>query len=122
MGYSCSAIAGIVMDAAISIIQARLGDCGGSSNAFGSPEVNYFVEIGREQADGSITGTTFKSIANMCRKAGSFKINGDGNIARFPMMTKAEREQAEQAGEEMFFLTYIQRPEDQKKPMFEVIS
>lgn len=115
MGYSCTAIANIVMDAAVSILQARMGDCGGSSNAFGSPEVNYFVEIGREQTDGSITGTTFKSIANMCRKAGSFKINGDGTIARFPMMTKAEKTQAEQAGAEVFELTYG------VKPMFQVI-
>jgi hypothetical protein len=57
---------------------------GGSSNVFESGGVKYFFESSRkEHRDGAITGTIWKHVDEThCRKAGSFRINRDGSVAR----------------------------------------
>lgn len=123
MGYSCAAISSITLDACISILKARLGDDGGS-NTFGdaSKDGAFFEQSMTEHVDGSITGKVMRCNGNQCSFGGSVKIDGEGKVVRFPGMTKAEKAQAEQAAEEVFFLTYVERPEDKAKPMFEVIN
>jgi len=57
-----------------------------------------FWEIGRENDDGSITGKTWKPARGkpgFIVPSGSFKINADGTVARFPHTNKAMRVAAE---------------------------
>ena len=50
---------------------------------------SYFYEVGKEQVDGSITGTLFQNVdESRARKVGSFRINSDGTIARFPRIRR----------------------------------
>ncbi len=102
MGYSCNAVDSIVLSALVRALQAAHGDAGGSSNSWGATaESSAFYEIGREQRDGSITGTVNVPVPGKpgyCRKAGSFKIL-DGKIVRFPGSTAAQRKLAEEAAD-----------------------
>lgn len=70
----------------------------------------YFAEMGRENRDGSITGTVYKASANekTCRPAGSFKVDREGLIVRWPTSDKAMREQAEQNAKKHYQETYEQ--------------
>lgn len=103
MGYSCSARAALTLDALQAILTKETPQAGSNALPGG------FWERGREQRDGAITGTVWKTIGTYTpeqraakaaemgisnpewigdpvRKAGSFKINADGTIARFPMV------------------------------------
>lgn len=125
MGYSCTAKAALVLAAVQSVMDKAMPD-DKSSNKL----PNGFWERGREQPDGSITGTVFKTvrilteaervararemggsvmpdwIGNPCVRAGSFKISADGKIVRFPQLTKAQRKMAEMAGDVAFTERY----------------
>jgi len=58
---------------------------GETSNGLRIGAATFFYEVGREQPDGSITGTLFENIdATHARKYGSFKISYSGGIVRFP--------------------------------------
>jgi hypothetical protein len=97
MGYSCSAIDNIVLKHIVATIQVARGSAGNSSNSWGhnQNDPEGFFEIGRENHDGSITGTVWASVGNgRCRKAGGFKIS-DGKVVRFPGTTASQRKQAE---------------------------
>ena len=78
MGYS-GAAAGDVFDA---ILRGCVEQTGfGTSYEFKGNR--YFLERGREQRDGSITGTVYKCLPNdMAIKSGTFKIGADGRILR----------------------------------------
>lgn len=99
MGYSCSAVDSLVLEALIFSLQEANGDAGGSSNSWGQDPANsWFYQIGRENRDGSITGEVLKPLGSgRCIRAGSFKIAG-GKIVRWPGSTKAQRSAAEAAG------------------------
>lgn len=87
MGYSCTVKAMRVLDA----ITRFCVQSTGSSNAWRSSDTNegFFNEVGREQRDGAITGTVFRSISEThARRYGSFRITPDGKIARFPGIPK----------------------------------
>lgn len=98
MGYSCSRIDSLVLNELTTQLQAAYGDCNKSSNSWGPNDAeSWFFEIGRENADGSVTGTVFKPVdAGRCKPVGSFKISG-GKVIRFPGSTKKMREVAEAA-------------------------
>jgi hypothetical protein len=125
MGYSCTAKASLVLAAIQSVMdEAMPGDK--SSNKL----PNGFWERGREQPDGSITGTVFRTIRKLtdteraaraaemgptvkpdwigdpCVRAGSFKISADGKIVRFPQVTTKQRQIAEAAGDVAFTTRY----------------
>jgi len=98
MGYSCSTKADKVLKELIIQLQTS-GDCGGSSNSWLHRGKQCFYEIGQEQRDGAITGHVMKeTITGRCHKAGSFRIDRDGRIVRFPTSTKVQRESAMTAG------------------------
>jgi hypothetical protein len=125
VGYSCTAKASLVLAAIQSVMDKAMPD-DKSSNKL----PNGFWERGREQPDGAITGTVFKTvrilsdaeraeaaakmgggaqpdwIGNPCVRAGSFKISADGKIVRFPQLTKAQRKMAEMAGNVAFTERY----------------
>jgi hypothetical protein len=66
----------------------------GSSNAYTVKGTTYFLEQGREQRDGAITGTVWKMTTSSvnddgievkhCEKSGSFRIDHDGTVKRYP--------------------------------------
>lgn len=88
MGYSCSARASHVL---------KQIDCLDEFD-ISSPNHKYFYEIGKENNDGAITGIVFEFIGESniqegyltrpCKKAGSFRIEPDGSIKRFPGIPK----------------------------------
>lgn len=109
MGYSCTVKASLVLTALQAVIDLEAPHPDKVSNAF----PGGFWEIGRENSDGAITGTVWKEtgkiytpaeraavaasqghnhpewVGNPVRKAGGFRINADGTIARFPMIRDA---------------------------------
>lgn len=86
MGWSCSKAASEVMTKISNACIAQTG----SQNTFKVKNTEFFFEASRkEHYDGAITGSIVKMLPNnMCRKAGSFKINGDGTIERAPKFMK----------------------------------
>lgn len=90
MGWSCAKAAGDKVDA---ILKANNEE---SQNTWTNENgVRAFFEYGREQADGSITGTVYKFVdATRVVPAGSVKVNADGKVVRFPLLSKAMRKAA----------------------------
>lgn len=84
MGYSCSAKASYTINA----IQLL------SDFDIKNKEYKYFIEIGRENKDGSITGKVYQIDKDFedgsgfrrrqCFLKGSFKVDANGKIIRFP--------------------------------------
>jgi len=100
MGYSCTAAASFTMDAIGKLIGKEV------SNAM--PDGGFY-ERGREQIDGAMTGTVWAGIPgdpNHCRKRGSFRINPDGKVARFPGLKRDMLAKAEQMGEKEYKRIY----------------
>jgi hypothetical protein len=103
MGYSCSARANYVLD------QVEFLEEFDSK----SPNYKYFIEIGKENNDGAITGTVYMFTGGWftdkdylqtrpIKKYGSFRINPNGTIARFPGISKRLFGVLEIAGIEAF--------------------
>jgi hypothetical protein len=63
----------------------------------------YFFERGREQEDGAITGCIMLMLPeDYCQRVGgSVRIEPDGTITRFPVLTKTEREEAQNTMRDM---------------------
>ena len=91
MGYSYNALAGFALDKIADNIGC--GKDGLPSNTFVVDGVQFFYELGREQADGAITGVVWKFLPDgvHVRKAGSIRIEPDGVITRFPKSKKNMR-------------------------------
>lgn len=86
MGWSCNRKAGCRLD----VISAACLANSGMQNKWTDKGDTYFYEVGREQADGSITGTVNKYLPDgihVC-KSGSFKIAPDGSWERGPAWMK----------------------------------
>lgn len=91
MGWSCTAAASNVLDAITKEFQVL----NGPSN--GLPDGGFW-EIGRENPDGSITGTVWKPYGDShVVRRGSFKIDPYGKIIRFPGLKKKIREKIEKS-------------------------
>jgi len=103
MGYSCTAIANLTLESLQGLIRS-----GESANCFIDKNgKERFWEIGRENTNGSITGSIFiftdddskgSRTNRLAYPKGSFKINQHGKIERFSGITKAVREKAELHG------------------------
>lgn len=89
MGYSCSARARYTLDQVEFLEEFDIS----------SPNYKYFIEIGKENRDGAITGTVYMLTGERyrdkdnleripCKKAGSFKIDASGAVIRFPGVSK----------------------------------
>lgn len=104
MGYSCTARAAFVRDAIQKIIDRECPQTDGSSNR--TPDGGFW-EIGRENADGAITGTVWKPAGEgYARKRGSFKIDADGAVKRFPGLPAKWLREAEAIGATKYTTTY----------------
>jgi hypothetical protein len=87
MGYSCTKDASDMLG----LIRHAFHD-GTTSNGLRIGAATFFYEVGREQSDGSITGTVFENVdADHARKYGSFKIHATGVIVRFPAIKQNQR-------------------------------
>jgi hypothetical protein len=99
MGYSAAAAACCVHDALIKELQDPNEK---SSNCWNHKGVQYFDERGRENSEGAITGTVQKTYLvegkTYCKPAGSYRIEPDGRIARYPTSSRVQREKAMAAG------------------------
>ena len=82
MGWSCNRDAGLTMDAWTAICIAQTN----TQNTYEVDGRKYFWDISRrEHADGAITGLAFVMVGeNGCFDAGSFRIEGDGSVKRWP--------------------------------------
>ena len=84
MGYSCTCAA----DNMLGLIRHTFSN-GKYSNGMTIKGRSYFYEIGREHADGHITGTLLENVdENHARVAGYFSIGAEGQILRFPKITR----------------------------------
>lgn len=94
MGYSYTAKAGATLDAVTKLIRETTSYT--ASNAM--PDGGFW-ETGRENGDGAITGTVWRPCgADLVRKRGSFRIEPDGTISRFPGLGAALTTKAEAMG------------------------
>lgn len=92
MGWSCAAKAGLVLDQVSNFCVKNTG----ASNVFAKDGETFFFERGREHNDGRITGTIWRNVGNnLARKVGTFLIDADGKIVRFPMISKESRKKFE---------------------------
>lgn len=81
MGYSCLRRAAWAMDAITDKCIAQTN----SSNTFEANGESYFIERGREQNDGAMTGTVYRNLPNgYSRKSASFRIDDVGRVVRGP--------------------------------------
>jgi len=106
MGYSCTVKADLTLDGIRKLV------CNEIQNEFEIDGEKYFSEIGRENDDGAITGTIWNIIKEgawkgRCKKAGSFRIEPDGKIKRFPFISKENKKIAEGYGREEYLKNYI---------------
>jgi len=87
MGWSCSQDAGKVLSKISNACYRHTG----SSNVYYVRGEKYFFEPSRtEHNDGAITGTIWKFKGeNHAYPKGSFRIDGNGHIARMPKALKA---------------------------------
>jgi len=99
MGWSCRQDAGRVMDVWTAACVAQTG----SQNTYTMKGAEFFWEVSRtEHADGAITGSILKTVrkptvdelakepylAGWSVRAGTFRIEGDGTVARAPKFLK----------------------------------
>ena len=103
MGYSCTAKASLTLTAIEALIDLNY-KTNGTSNA--TPDGGFF-EIGRENADGAITGTVWKPYdAGRVTRRGSFRIDAEGRVVRFPGVPSALLREAEREGAIQFATRY----------------
>ncbi len=81
MGYSCSYEANITIDAITNSPEFRC-----ANGWVGDDGIGYFFEIGKENRDGAMTGSVYKSISG--KRVGSFKIAPNGRLISFPHLPK----------------------------------
>ncbi len=79
MGYSCTSAANEVLEKISDVCYKQTK----SANSYIKGKNTYMWEIGRENADGAITGTVSKFLPNgYVIKSGTFRIEPNGKITR----------------------------------------
>ena len=96
MGYSCTQSAHNTLEKTLANIHKGMPDVG--SNTWINNGQKFFYDRGREQADGSITGSVFVFIDTIimdngdvtghCRRFGSIKILANGQVKAWAGMPK----------------------------------
>lgn len=91
MGYGCAKAASDSLKA----VAVLFGDESSNGIKFPDGSKGFFEASRTEHADGAITGTVFVlTCDNRARKKGSFKVEGNGTISRFPGLSLADRSRA----------------------------
>ena len=81
MGYSCTAVAGKVLDFILNDLTKNVGN--GTSNGWFNNANEYFFEQGRENQDGAITGQVWRKLNQLAYRAGSVRVEANGTVTRF---------------------------------------
>lgn len=85
MGWSCTVKAGMRLDSINDFCYEQTK----MTNTYFIGENKYFFETGREQADGSITGTIYKIIeGDFSKRCNQIKIAKNGALIRGPSLFK----------------------------------
>lgn len=108
MGWSCNAAASLTLDAIVEI-QRKLG--AQSSNGIvlnGNTNAGFWESSRVEHDDGAITGSVYTMVHDglACRKTGSFRIEGNGKVARFSSIPRRLLIEAESKGAAEFSRRY----------------
>lgn len=116
MGYSFSAAAGLVQEAMLKELNSP--DLGNEnhklpSNSWQHKGQEYFMEQGRENPDGAITGTIYQIIPSgiwkgRCKRAGRVRIEKNGIITAWSCVPREYIKRAEAIGAAMFINRYGQ--------------
>jgi len=105
MGWSCNAAASFTLDA-IKDAQTAMG-CTSSNGIMLNGEQVGFWETGRENEDGAITGTVWAMVSeDRCNRVGSFRIEPNGEVTRFPRVSRRVQIMCQEAGAKRFRETY----------------
>ena len=84
MGYSCRLDADTTYRQWLDYCHQTTG----VSNRYATNTAEYMLELGREQRDGAMTGTVCRLERDgdnlLAYSCGSFRINPDGTVKRFP--------------------------------------
>lgn len=101
MGWSANAAACFALDYISETVSLPLG----SQNAL--PGGGFWETSRTEHDDGAITGTVWRPVGpDRVRRAGSFRIEGDGTVTRFPRLDAATRKAAKIAADARYARTY----------------
>ena len=104
MGFSMNAISGEVLDALMALLPKQVSEGKEMSNAWLHKGKFYFYETTRrDQEDGGICGSVWKFNGY---RHGTFKIDGEGKIVRFPATLKKTRDLAEKFGRQKYRQKY----------------
>lgn len=100
MGWSCTDRAGRVRK---KVEELCILDTG-MTNTWTKDGRRFFFEVGRENADGSITGTVnelidYDGAKKIARRRGGFKIDWDGELVRFSHLTPSMRAHAREVAD-----------------------
>ena len=84
MGYSCRQDADMTYRSWLDICKETTG----MGNVYTDGVAEYLLELGREQRDGAMTGTVcrieYKNEQMLAYPCGSFRIEPDGTVKRYP--------------------------------------
>jgi len=87
MGWSCRVDAHNTLDKWYEVCK----ESSGMSTTYTAKGIEYFFEVSRtEHADGAITGQVYRNLtrnpdgSGTCIRAGSFRIEGNGEVKRYP--------------------------------------
>lgn len=84
MGYSCRQDADMTYQSWLDICKETTG----MGNVYTDGVAEYLLELGREQRDGAMTGTVslieYKNEQMLAYPCGSFRIEPDGTVKRYP--------------------------------------
>jgi len=88
MGWSCSYKAMQTLEKIFNELEKRKLKI--LANGWKYKNNEYFLQLGKENKNGAITGVIYKIIDHkgLCKKVGNFKIDSDGKIIRFPYLPK----------------------------------
>jgi hypothetical protein len=110
MGYSCSAAASMTQKAMLR--ELELDKLATSGNGWKHNGQEYFLEQGRENPDGAITGTVYRVKDGYCYRSGGVRIEKNGIITRWPCVPQEYIKRAEAIGAARFIQCYGQRQAD----------
>jgi len=125
MGYSCSSMANAVFKQIRKILRESGPETNRDDQYWYAGKWHWWY-ISRERNDGAIVGPVYEIIetpeGQQTQRVGSFHVNKDGRIIRFPGSTKKQRIKAEREGIRQYFETSDWPPEKVERRLQEHIE
>lgn len=104
MSKSYTAIAGFVQEAMINLLQD--GEKEFSSNEWENNGVRYFAEEDSAGDGKSLTGVVYRSKGNQAFQKGTYKVNEEGKVVKWPTSTQDQRDLALEMGRNRYKRVY----------------